>query len=62
MKSTPTMFYKTHCVLLLFSRYSQSYGSPSSYIWMWELDCKEGYYTLIMKYQKRKLTVSFITT
>ena len=23
--------------------YSQSYGFSSSYVWMWELDCKEGW-------------------
>ena len=29
--------------LLTNSLYSQNYGFPSSHVWMWQLDCKEGW-------------------
>ena len=34
--------FKTRDITLPTKVYSQSYGFFSSYVWMWELDCKEG--------------------
>ena len=47
--TNPDSILKSRCYFANKSPSSQSYGFSSSHVWMWELDCKESSWTVVLE-------------